>query len=115
MPVLTIQAKIIADPETKQVLLDAMQCATKVYNGLLWHLREEFKNTGKATITRQHLNAILKTLPRAKGYYSHSVQATRDEVIQAYRSFFRFAKSRQNPSSNAKIPAEKGVFSSSVF
>jgi transposase len=69
-----------------------MLCATKVYNGLLWHLREEFKITGKTKVTRQHLNAILKTLPKAKEYYSLSVQATRDEVIQAYRSFFAVRK-----------------------
>lgn len=92
MPMLTLQAKVIADPKTEEVLLDAMRCATKVYNGLLWHLREEFKSTGKVTVTRQHLNAILKTLPRAKGYYSLSVQATRDEVIQAFRSFFSLRK-----------------------
>lgn len=92
MPVLTIRAKVIADPKTEEILLDAMRCATKVYNGLLWHLREEFKSTGKVTVTRQHLNAILKTLPRAKEYYSLSVQATRDEVIQAFRSFFALRK-----------------------
>jgi transposase len=69
-----------------------MFCATKVYNGLLWHLREEFKKTGKTKVTRKHLNAILKTLPKAKEYYSLSVQATRDEVIQAYRSFFAVRK-----------------------
>ena len=92
MPMLTLQAKVLADPETERVLLDAMLCATKVYNGLLWHLREEFKSTGKTKVTRQHLNAILKTLPRAKGYYSLSVQATRGEVIQAYRSFFALRK-----------------------
>jgi IS605 OrfB family transposase len=69
-----------------------MLCATKVYNGLLWHLREEFRKTGKTKVTRKHLNAILKTLPKAKEYYSLSVQATRDEVIQAYRSFLALRK-----------------------
>jgi hypothetical protein len=39
MPMLTIKAQIHADPETERVLRDAMFCATKVYNGLLWHLR----------------------------------------------------------------------------
>jgi putative transposase len=51
-------------------------------------LREEFEQTGRTKATRKHLNAVLKTLPRAKGYYSLSAQATRDEVIQAHRSFF---------------------------
>lgn len=86
--VLTLKAKVVADEETQAVLLDAMYSATKVYNGLIWHLRDEFERTGKAKATRKHLNAVLKTLPRAKGYYSLSVQATRDEVIQAYNSFF---------------------------
>lgn len=30
MPMLTLQAKVLADPETERVLLDAMLCATKV-------------------------------------------------------------------------------------
>jgi hypothetical protein len=60
MPILTLQAKVLAAPETERILRDAMLCATKVYNGLLWHLREEFKKTGKTKVTRQHLNAILK-------------------------------------------------------
>lgn len=69
-----------------------MFCATKVYNGLLWHLRKEFEETGKVDISRKNLNRILKELPRAKGYYSMSVQLTRDEVIEAYRSFFALKK-----------------------
>jgi hypothetical protein len=32
------------------------------------------------------LSKLLKTFPRAKDYYSQSVQATRDEVLQAYSS-----------------------------
>ncbi|MCL5046500.1 MAG: transposase [Actinobacteria bacterium] len=88
MAMLTLNAKVVADEQAQAVLQDAMRCATKIYNGLLWNLREEFKQAGKTRATRKHLNAILKTLPRAKAYYSLSVQATRDEVIQAYSSFF---------------------------
>ncbi len=88
MPMLTIKALIHADPETKAVLRDAMFCATKVYNGLLWHLRRKQEEAGKARINRSNLNRILAALPRAKGYYSMSAQLTRDEVIQAWRSFF---------------------------
>jgi transposase len=69
-----------------------MLCATKVYNGLLWHLQKEYEETGKSTVTRKNLNLILKELPRAKGYYSMSVQLTRDEVIQSYKSFFELRK-----------------------
>jgi IS605 OrfB family transposase len=90
--ILTIKAKIHANPQTEAVLKDAMLCATKVYNGLLWHLRKEYEKTGKSTVTRKNLNLILKELPRAKGYYSMSVQLTRDEVIQSYKSFFELRK-----------------------
>lgn len=69
-----------------------MFCATKVYNGLLWHLRRGYEETGKVDISRKNLNRILKELPRAKGYYSMSVQLTRDEVRDAYRSFFALRK-----------------------
>jgi hypothetical protein len=40
--IITIKAKIHADSKTEEAILkDAMLCATKVYNGLLWHLRKE--------------------------------------------------------------------------
>ena len=89
---LTLKAKVVASGEATAILLDAMLCATKVYNGLIWHLRDEFERTGKSKATRKNLNAVLKTLPRAKGYYSLAAQATRDEVIQAYNSFFALRK-----------------------
>jgi transposase len=89
---LTIKARIHCDSRTESILRDAMLCATKVYNGLLWHLRKEYEETGKSTITRKNLNLILKELPRTKGYYSMSVQLTRDEVIQSYKSFLELRK-----------------------
>jgi putative transposase len=89
---LTLKGKVVANEEAAAILLDAMRCATKVYNGLIWHLREEYERTGKTQATRKSLNAVLKNLPRAKGYYSLSAQATRDEVIQAWRSFFALRK-----------------------
>ncbi|RDV84760.1 RNA-guided endonuclease InsQ/TnpB family protein [Ammonifex thiophilus] len=92
MPLVTVKAQVHADPETLAVLKDAMFCATKVYNGLLWHLRKEYEETGKTNVSRSNLNRILKKLPRAKCYYSMSVQLTRDEVIEAYRSFFALKK-----------------------
>jgi IS605 OrfB family transposase len=88
MPMLTIKAEIHADPKTERVLRDAMFCATKVYNGLMWHLRLQQEETGRVDMRRSNLNRILAALPRAKGYYSMSVQLTRDEVRQASRSFF---------------------------
>ncbi|HHY80206.1 MAG TPA: IS200/IS605 family element transposase accessory protein TnpB [Thermoanaerobacter sp.] len=92
MPLITLKAQIHADPQTEAVLKDAMFCATKVYNGLMWHLRKEYKETGRVNISRKNLNRILKELPRAKGYYSMSVQLTRDEVREAYKSFFALKK-----------------------
>jgi len=92
VPLITLKAQIHADPQTEAVLKDAMYCATKVYNGLLWHLRKEYKETGRVDISRKNLNRILKELPRAKGYYSMSVQLTRDEVREAYKSFFALKK-----------------------
>ncbi|WP_352432769.1 DUF1874 domain-containing protein [Pyrinomonas sp.] len=67
MPVLTVKAQIHTDPETEAILRDAMYCATKVYDGLMWHLRQKQEETGKARISRSNLNRILATLPRAVG------------------------------------------------
>jgi transposase len=88
----TIKAKIHPNPQTEAVLKDAMLCATKVYNGLLWHLRKEYEETGKTNVYRKNLNRILKELPGTKGCCSMSVQLTRDEVIQAYKSFLGLRK-----------------------
>ena len=88
MPMLTIKAQVHADRDTEAVLRDAMFCATKVYNGLMWHLRRQQEETGRVDVRRSNLNRILAALPRAKGCYSMSAQLTRDEVRQAWRSFF---------------------------
>jgi transposase len=92
MTLITLVAKIIADEYTEEILFDAMRSATQVYNGLIWQLREQYEQTGKAPISRQNLNQLMKALPRAGEYYSLSAQATRDEVIGAYRSFFTLRK-----------------------
>jgi putative transposase len=92
MPLLTLKAQIHATPEVEAVLKEAMRSATKVYNGLLWHLREEYKKTGKVDLSRKNLNRILKELPRAKDYHSMSVQLTREEVREAYKAFFALRK-----------------------
>ena len=101
MPLLTLKAQIhatpeveavLATPEVEAVLKEAMRSATKVYNGLLWHLREAYKGTGKVDLSRKNLNRILKELPRAKDYHSMSVHLTREEVREAYKSFFALRK-----------------------
>lgn len=92
MQLLTIKSKLILQPEAEKVLLDAMFCATKVYNGIIHNLREQYEYTGEAPISMQNINKILKRLPRKDGYYSKSVQSTRDEVIGAYKSFFTLHK-----------------------
>jgi IS605 OrfB family transposase len=93
IPLRVITAKIVLNSENKEHLISAMLSATKVYNGLLWNLRQEYEKTGKSKISRKNLNRIMKTLPRAKDYYSLAVQSTRDEVIGAYRSFFTLRQS----------------------
>ena len=92
-PLRVITAKVVLDSENGAILRSAMLSATKVYNGLLWNLRQEYETTGKSRVSRKNLNRILKTLPRAKEYYSLAVQSTRDEVIGSYRSFFALKKS----------------------
>ncbi len=87
MPLLTLNAVAYADPDTTNVLLDAMFCATKVYNGLLYEIKQTLEKTGTLDIGLKTLNGYLKMLPRAKGYHSLSAQATRDEVIGAWESF----------------------------
>ncbi len=82
MPLLTIVAKIETNAYTECIVKGALWYATKVYNGLLWHIRQ-----GNCKPSRKDLNACLKLLPACKAYYSHSTQATRDEVIQAHKSF----------------------------
>jgi IS605 OrfB family transposase len=92
MPLLTLKAQVHATPEVEALLKEAMRSATKVYNGLLWHLREEYKRAGRVDLSRKNLNRILKELPRAKDYHSMSVQLTREEVREAYKSFFALRK-----------------------
>jgi putative transposase len=87
MPLLTLNAVAYADPDTTNILLDAMFCATKVYNGLLYEIKQTLEKSGKLDIGLKTLNEYLKRLPRAKGYHSLSAQATRDEVIGAWESF----------------------------
>ena len=104
MTLITLIAKITADERTAEILFDAMRSATKVYNGLIWQLREQYEQTGKAPISRQNLNKLMKLLPRAGEYYSLSAEATRNEVIGAYRSFFTLRKEdeRARPVSGGK-------------
>jgi IS605 OrfB family transposase len=96
MTLITVVSKIIADEHAEVLLLDAMRSATKVYNGLIWQLREQYEQSGKAPISHKNLNQLMKLLPRAKEYYSQSAQATRDEVIEAYKSFFALRKSDEH-------------------
>ena len=96
MTLITVVSKIIADEHAEALLLDAMRSATKVYNGLIWQLREQYEQTGKAPISRKNLNRLMKLLPRAQEYYSQSAQATRDEVIEAYKSYFALRKSDEH-------------------
>ncbi|MCX6054811.1 MAG: hypothetical protein NTZ74_07850 [Chloroflexi bacterium] len=48
MTMITLGAKMTIKSEAQAILLDTMQSATKVYNGLIWNLREQYKETEKA-------------------------------------------------------------------
>ena len=67
MSYLTLIAKVEVGDGEKAALLDAMLCATKVYNGLIWELRQEYEQTGKSMVSRQNLNRNLKGLPAHRG------------------------------------------------
>lgn len=95
MPFLVLKAQIHADPEVEALLKEAMRSATKVYNGLLWHLREAYAKAGRIDLSRKNLNRVLKGLPRARDYYSMSAQLTRDEVRDAYKAFFALKRRGQ--------------------
>ena len=77
MTIITLVSKVTTDESTETILMDAMACATKVYNGLIRHLREQYKETGSSPVTRKNLNKIIKLLPRRLGYYFLFTQATR--------------------------------------
>ena len=101
MTTITLVSKLICAERTEAILFDAMRSATKVFNGLIWNLRNQYEETGKAPISRKNLNKIMKELPRRKDYYSLSTQGTRDEVIGAYRSFIKL---RKNGDEKARPP-----------
>ncbi|MFQ5796892.1 MAG: RNA-guided endonuclease InsQ/TnpB family protein, partial [Candidatus Bipolaricaulia bacterium] len=85
---LTWKARIVADEETCAVLRHLLLSATKVYNGLLWHLRQEQEATGKLSLSMSHLNQILQILPRSRELYADCAQQIFREVQWAWRSFF---------------------------
>ena len=78
-----------------------MRSATKVFNELIWNLRNQYEETGTAPISRKNLNKIMKEMPRRKDNYSLSTQGTRDEVIGAYKSFIKL---RENGDETARPP-----------
>ena len=43
MTTITLVSKIITNPSAEGIRLDAMRSATKVFNGLIWNLREQYK------------------------------------------------------------------------
>ena len=89
MPYLTIKAHLRGAPERFAILRDAMLSATKVYNGLIFHLRQEYEQQGKVCYSASHLNRIARGLPRHKELYSDVVDTTRQEVGWAFQSFFQ--------------------------
>ena len=88
MTTTNLVSKFIVDEPTGAILVDAMGSATKVFNGLIWNLRNQYEETGKPAISRKNLNKIMKELPRRKDYFSLSAQGTSKEVIEASKSFY---------------------------
>ena len=101
MTTITLVSKLIVDEQTGVILFDAIRSTTKVFNGLIWSLRNQYEETGKVPISRKTLNKNMKNFPRRKDYYSLSAQGTRDEVIGAYKSFFKL---RKNGDETARPP-----------
>ena len=87
MPYLTIKARLRGAPERFATLRDAMLSATKVHNGLIFHLREEYEQHGTVCYSTSHLNCIARGLH--KELYSDVVDTTRQGVGWAFRSFFQ--------------------------
>ena len=69
MTTITLVSKLNVDEPTEAILFDAMRSATKVFNGLIWNLRNQYEETGKAPISRKNLNKIMKDLLRRKDYF----------------------------------------------
>ena len=89
MPYLTHKARLCGAPERFAILRDAMLSATKVYNGLIFHLRQEYEQQGKVCYSASYLNRIARGLPRHKELYSDVVDTTRQAVGWALGSFFQ--------------------------
>lgn len=97
----TWKARIVASAATLAVLRDVLLSATKLYNGLLWHLREEQKETGKVSLSMTALNKLLQKLPRYHAVYADTAQQVFREVQWAWRSFFAL---RKNGKTDAHAP-----------
>ena len=91
-----------------------MLSATKVYNGLIFHLREEYQQQGKVCYSASHLNRIARQLPRHKELYSDVVDTTRQEVGWALGSFFQKHK-RDKQARPSRIQEEDATFSAALF
>ena len=101
MQLLTIVAKATGQPGDIETITSAMRSATKIWNGLIWQLRDLQAQGKSPRLNLGLLNRLLLACPHRKEIYSKSYQATRDEVIQAYRAYF---VRRQNDDSRARPP-----------
>jgi len=97
MPILTIKAKITGDAKTEAVIRDAMRSATKLYNGLLWHLRHEFETTvveideSYSSQTCHACGVIKKSNRKRRGLYTcacgWAVQADVNRSLNQYERY----------------------------
>lgn len=100
MPTLTLKAQLHPTEAQASVLRDAMFCATKVYNGVLYHLREQaaahFKATGewaKTDLSDSRLNALMQAnCPRRQALPSDAAAQVWRTLREAYKAFFALRK-----------------------
>jgi len=114
---LTFKAKITTDKKTEAILDNICFSATKLYNTINWHLRNEWQYNRalcaycdtigyphegiKIPLNRTELQTRFKDNHWAKNMHSQSAQFIVGEVINAYKSWFCH---RKNGNKNANPP-----------
>jgi IS605 OrfB family transposase len=73
---------------SREAALDMMACATKLYNGLLWHCEKKQRRYKWKTPPNDlpFLNQVLHKLPRKRALHSLVAQGVRDDVHEAIAS-----------------------------
>ena len=103
-------------PAVKDVTLDMMFCATKVFNGLLFHAEKKQKRyKWKVPPNDLHfLNQVLHRLPRKRGLHSLVAQGVRDEVHEAIASHIALLHNGRTQHNSPK-GRKKGSYSNLTY